>query len=210
MAVAALALFVVFLTLVAGVRAWLQLRRTGDLGVRRTSARRDPVQRRIDALAGVGALAVGVASPVAALLGLAPVVDSGPVEVGGLVLAVSGIAATFAAQLAMGDSWRVGIDPDERTELVTAGPFRLVRNPILTGVLLTCAGLTLMVPTVVGLVGLVAVTVANELLVRLIEEPHLRHVHGRNYLRYAATVGRFVPGIGRLTEPGPSPNGPVG
>jgi protein-S-isoprenylcysteine O-methyltransferase Ste14 len=198
MAVAAMALFVVFLAVVAGARTWIQLRRTGDLGVRRASARRNPVQRRIDALASVGALAVGVLSPVAALIGLDPLVRGGFVEVGALVLAVAGIVATFAAQLAMGESWRVGVDPDERTELVTSGPFRLVRNPILTAVLITCAGLVLMVPTVVGLAGLVAVVAANQLLVRLIEEPHLRRVHGKDYLRYAATVGRFVPAVGRL------------
>lgn len=198
MAVAAMALFVVFLAMVAGARTWIQLRRTGDLGIRRTAARRNPVQRRIDGLAAVGALAVGVLSPVAALVGLDPLGRNGVVEVGGLVLAVSGIVATFAAQLAMGESWRVGVDPDERTELVTSGPFRLVRNPILTAVLITCAGLVLMVPTVVGLAGLAVVAVANELLVRLIEEPHLRRVHGEGYLRYAAAVGRFVPGVGRL------------
>jgi hypothetical protein len=42
------------------------------------------------------------------------------------------------------------------------------------------------------------VVVANELLVRLVEEPHLRRVHGEVYARYTAAVGRFVPGVGRL------------
>jgi transposase len=68
--------------------------------------------------------------------------------------------------------------------------------------LVTCLGLTLMVPTVVGLVGLALVVAANDLLVRLVEEPHLRRVHGEVYARYAAAVGRFVPGVGRLGEPG--------
>jgi protein-S-isoprenylcysteine O-methyltransferase Ste14 len=114
------------------------------------------------------------------------------------VLTIAGTAATFAAQVAMGDSWRAGVDPGERTELVTSGPFRVVRNPVLSAVLVTCAGLVLMVPTVIGLAGLAAAVVANELLVRVIEEPYLRRVHGQDYLRYAATVGRFVPGIGRI------------
>jgi protein-S-isoprenylcysteine O-methyltransferase Ste14 len=98
----------------------------------------------------------------------------------------------------MGDSWRAGVDPRERTALVTTGPFALVRNPILSAVLVTCLGLTLMVPTVVGLVGLALVVVANHLLVRRVEEPHLRRIHGEEYVRYAAAVGRFVPGVGRL------------
>lgn len=198
MAVAAVVLFIAFLVLVSGARVWIQVRRTGDTGDRRKAGRSDPVQQRIAWLAAVGSLALGVLSPAAALVGLDPVVDSSPLEVSGLVLTVSGTIATFAAQLAMGDSWRAGVDPEERTTLVTSGPFRLVRNPILTAVLITCVGLTLMVPTVIGLAGLVAVVVANQLLVRLREEPHLRRVHGQEYLRYAAAVGRFVPGIGRL------------
>ncbi|MGW0590117.1 methyltransferase family protein [Streptosporangium sp. NPDC002607] len=198
MAITALILFITFLVLVGGVRTWVQVRRTGDTGDRRAAARRDPVQRRIDGLAAMGALALGVVSPVAALVGLGPVVESSLVEVGGLVLAVLGMVATFAAQLVMGDSWRAGVDPDEQTTLVTSGPFRLVRNPILTAVLVTCTGLALMAPTAVGLAGLVAVVIANQLLVRRVEEPYLRRVHGEDYLLYAAAVGRFVPGIGRL------------
>jgi protein-S-isoprenylcysteine O-methyltransferase Ste14 len=198
MAITALLLFFAFLFLVAGVRGWIQVRRIGDTGDRRAAARRNPVQRRIDAMAAAGALALGVVSPVAALLGLDPVVRSRWLALGGLALVVAGTVATFAAQLAMGGSWRAGVDPEERTALVTTGPFALVRNPILSAALATCIGLTLMVPTVVGLAGLALAVVANELLVRLVEEPHLRRVHGEEYARYAAAAGRFVPGVGRL------------
>ncbi|MDQ3757610.1 MAG: isoprenylcysteine carboxylmethyltransferase family protein, partial [Actinomycetota bacterium] len=65
----------------------------------------------------------------------------------GLVLAVGGIAATLYAQIAMGSSWRIGVDPRERTELVTSGPFGLVRNPIFAAMLPTGLGLTLLVPS---------------------------------------------------------------
>jgi protein-S-isoprenylcysteine O-methyltransferase Ste14 len=41
-----------------------------------------------------------------------------------------GLAGSLLAQLAMGDSWRIGVDESEKTELVTAGPFAVVRNPI--------------------------------------------------------------------------------
>jgi protein-S-isoprenylcysteine O-methyltransferase Ste14 len=197
-AVAALALFLAFLVLVAGVRTWIQLRRLGDTGVRREAARRSPTQRRIDALATIGALALGVASPVAALLGLDPVLRTPTIAVVGLVLTIVGTMATFSAQLAMGQSWRTGVDPDERTPLVTSGPFAWVRNPIMSSVLMTCVGLVLMVPTVIGLLGLTAVVIAAQLLVRLVEEPYLRRVHGEEYQRYAARTGRFVPGMGQL------------
>ena len=45
MAITALAMFFTFLVLVAGVRTWIQLRRSGDTGDRREAARRSPTQR---------------------------------------------------------------------------------------------------------------------------------------------------------------------
>jgi protein-S-isoprenylcysteine O-methyltransferase Ste14 len=46
--------------------------------------------------------------------------------------------------------------------------------------------------------GLIA---AFELHVRRVEEPYLRRTHGDEYAAYAAQVGRFVPGIGRMGVP---------
>jgi protein-S-isoprenylcysteine O-methyltransferase Ste14 len=49
------------------------------------------------------------------------VLDRTPVHATGAALAVLGIAATLAAQLALGASWRIDVDPDKRTALVTTG-----------------------------------------------------------------------------------------
>jgi protein-S-isoprenylcysteine O-methyltransferase Ste14 len=115
-----------------------------------------------------------------------------------LVIALVGIGATLAAQLSMGDSWRIGIDDHERTELVTGGAFTLARNPIFAAMTITAVGLAAMVTNVIGVGGVVALIVALELHVRGVEEPYLRRVHGTAYDRYAAQVGRFLPGVGRL------------
>jgi len=47
----------------------------------------------------------------------------------------------------------------------------------------------------------VALVVAVEVQVRLVEEPYLTKTHGERYLRYASRVGRFVPGAGLLQRP---------
>jgi protein-S-isoprenylcysteine O-methyltransferase Ste14 len=98
----------------------------------------------------------------------------------------------------MGASWRIGVDPAERTELVTTGVFAYVRNPIFTAMVAAQLGVALMVPTWLSVAALGALVVAVQLQVRAVEEPHLRRVHGAAYIEYASRTGRFLPGIGRL------------
>ena len=116
----------------------------------------------------------------------------------GVLAALGGITGTLAAQMAMGASWRVGVDPNERTDLVVSGLFRLVRNPIFTAMILASGGVTLMIPNLVVLTAFIALVAAIELQVRLVEEPYLLRVHPASYLAYGRLVGRFVPGLGRL------------
>lgn len=105
---------------------------------------------------------------------------------------------TFAAQLAMGTAWRIGVDPTERTDLVTSGPFAFVRNRISTAALITFTGLAFTTPNLVALAGLAVVYTGTQMQVRVVEEPHPLATHGRAYTNYAARVGRFLPTIGRL------------
>ena len=98
----------------------------------------------------------------------------------------------------MGDSWRIGVDPIERTALVTNGAFAVVRNPIFTAMLVTATGLTMTIPNVISIVGLAALIAALEVQVRLVEEPYLLTAQGDDYRTYAQRVGRFAPRIGRL------------
>ena len=200
MATLALVLYAVYLVLAFGLRTLIQLRRTGSSGFHGLGGRPGSAEW----IAGVGftvALLVGAAAPVLALLDVVEPIaalDITVVHAAGAVLAVTGIGATFYAQVAMGASWRIGVDPAERTQLVTTGPFALVRNPIFAAMLPTAVGLTLLVPSWVALVGFAGLVVALELQVRVVEEPYLRRIHGSAYATYAARVGRFVPGAGRL------------
>jgi protein-S-isoprenylcysteine O-methyltransferase Ste14 len=200
LAVLALGLYALYLGVGFGLRTWVQWRRTGDTGWRGISGRFGSPEWWAGVLFTV-ALVAGVLGPVTALLGLNPVaaLDSAPVQLVGVAAGLAGIGATFATQLAMGTSWRIGVDETETTDLVTAGPFALVRNPIFTAMATTGLGLALMVPNLVALLGFVLLLVALQLQVRVVEEPYLVRTHGRSYATYAATVGRFVPGLGRLT-----------
>jgi protein-S-isoprenylcysteine O-methyltransferase Ste14 len=198
MAVLALALLAAWLLVVAGLRTGIQLRRTGEVSAPHLRDRPGSAQWWARLLSAVG-FACAVAAPLAELAGLEPiaVLDRSPVRAAGVVLAVLGIAATLAAQLAMGASWRPDVDPDARTALVTGGPFRLVRNPIFTATAATATGLALIVPNGLAAAMLVCFVAALQLQVRLVEEPYLHRVHGTAYDRYAARTGRFLPWIGR-------------
>jgi protein-S-isoprenylcysteine O-methyltransferase Ste14 len=117
-------------------------------------------------------------------------------------LAVMGVAllATSKAQLDLRDSWRIGVDQSERTDLVTDGAFRLVRNPIFTGMLTFGLGMVLVAPSWVAIVGGALLVAGLELQVRGVEEPYLLNTHGSAYTSYAASVGRFVPHLGRIAS----------
>jgi protein-S-isoprenylcysteine O-methyltransferase Ste14 len=197
MATLALALTLVYLALAFGLRAWLQWRSTGDHGFRFGGFAASAAERA-GGLLFVAALALGLAAPVLELLGRLAAVEALRAPALGAALAALGIAGTLHAQLAMGSSWRVGVDPGERTALRTDGPFRWVRNPIFTWMITTAAGLALLVPNAASLAGFVALVVGLQVQVRLVEEPYLRRTHGEAYVRWAARTGRFVPGVGRL------------
>jgi protein-S-isoprenylcysteine O-methyltransferase Ste14 len=114
------------------------------------------------------------------------------------VLFFAGLAGTLLAQLSMGASWRIGVDEAESTELVTGGPFALMRNSIFSAMVLAFLGLALLVPNAAALAAFLVLVTALELQVRLVEELYLMRTHGERYLLYASRVGRFVPGVGKL------------
>jgi protein-S-isoprenylcysteine O-methyltransferase Ste14 len=132
---------------------------------------------------------IGVVSPVGLL-------HSPWLQTAGIVFAAIGIAATVYAQLDMGDSWRIGVDPGETTTLVRSGVFGWVRNPIFTAMITFGFGIALVTPNLVAIAGFVLLVATIELQVRIVEEPYLLTVHGDAYRDYLANVGRFVPGVG--------------
>ena len=97
----------------------------------------------------------------------------------------------------MGRSWRIGIDRDTPTDLVTHGPFRYVRNPIYSAMLLFVVAMLCLLPSPVMFALGIAALACAELQVRVIEEPFLLGQQGARYEAWVANTGRFVPGIGR-------------
>ncbi|MPV37896.1 methyltransferase family protein [Georgenia subflava] len=199
----ALGLYGAGLIVTFGVRSWAHRRRTGSSGFRGLSGAFGSVEWWGGALFAA-ALVLSALGPALALAGLVEAFASPEwVRWVGLLTVVAALVGVLVAQAGMGASWRVGVDAEERTGLVTTGPFAKVRNPVFTAMIAALLGLTLMVPGLATLAGLLALVVAVELQVRFVEEPYLVRVHGPAYLSYARTAGRFVPGLGRLLSVAP-------
>jgi protein-S-isoprenylcysteine O-methyltransferase Ste14 len=121
-----------------------------------------------------------------------------PVHLLGAGLAAAGIVGALAAQVTMGDSWRIGVDESETTEFITHGIFGWVRNPIFSFILISGAGLMALVPNAFSALAFALTLAGIEIQVRAVEEPYLAKTHGPAYRDYSSRVGRFAPGVGRL------------
>ncbi len=193
---------IIFFLLAFGLRSWIHYRRTGSSGFVGLSGRPGSVEWFGGVLFAV-AMVAGFAAPIGQLTGsVEPLAafDAAWVRAAGACFYVVGVLGTLWAQFSMGNSWRIGVDVNQQTALVAVGPFRWIRNPIFTAMSVAMVGLSLLVPNVISAIAIIALAAALEIHVRLVEEPFLTRAHGERYRRYAASVGRFLPGIGRLEE----------
>jgi protein-S-isoprenylcysteine O-methyltransferase Ste14 len=113
----------------------------------------------------------------------------------GMALCIIGIAFSSYAQYAMGKEWRIGVDPDEKTELVTTGIYINIRNPIYTGCIVHGTGLIVLAPHILFLVTGIVGYFAVRAYVKDIEEPYLVELHGDDYRHYMSQTGSFFPRI---------------
>ncbi|MET0391491.1 MAG: isoprenylcysteine carboxylmethyltransferase family protein [Chitinophagaceae bacterium] len=112
-------------------------------------------------------------------------------QVAGLVLAHLSLAGIVLAQRQMKQSWRIGIDYENETQLVTTGLFSLSRNPIFLFLLTGLAGLFLIIPNAASLALLCTVYIVLQVSMRL-EEDFLLGRHGQAYARYKQKVKRLI------------------
>jgi len=199
--VLALVLQLGFLTVAFAGRTLVHRRRTGDSGFR---WQRHDRTARVSGALFAAAVVVGTAGVTLAALsvtGLWDALEGTVMLVVGVAVFAAGCVLTLASQSAMGTSWRIGVDPNERTELVTDGPFGWARNPIFTGMVIAAVGLSLMAPTMLTLVALLLLVVAVEVQVRSVEETYLRTAMP-DWGAYARRVGRIVPRLGRIGADG--------
>lgn len=198
------ALPLLLVAFVATLLVWPVRRLRRETGAQAITLHRDDTPgQRVGAVAFL-AVQVGVALlAVAYVLGGRGAVGAWAVPAivvwSGIGLGVAGLVLVAVAQRQMGASFRIGIDA-QATPLVERGLFRLVRNPIFSGILVMLAGVVLILPSPWSVALWLAAAFAIAWQTRL-EERHLVAMHGEAYRRYAERTGRFLPGIGLLRRP---------
>jgi len=101
------------------------------------------------------------------------------------------LVLVWLAQSQMANSWRIGIDEKNKTELVTNGLFSISRNPIFLGVMIANVGLLLIIPNAFTLLIVSLSMVSINTQIRL-EEAFLRTTHGKAYEQYLNEVRRWI------------------
>ena len=97
----------------------------------------------------------------------------------------------FIAQRNMANEWRIGIDNENKVNLITKGLFGISRNPIFLGVLIVFAGMFLIIPNAVTLVILISGFIVIQVQVRLEEEFLIKQL-GDEYIVYMVNVKRWL------------------
>ena len=109
----------------------------------------------------------------------------------GAALLIVSFVWTVFAQVQMGNSWRIGIDEENRPALVSTGVFSLSRNPIFLGMLGTLLGIFLIAPNAFTLLICSLGFVLIQIQVRL-EEEFLEKTHDADYDKFRRVVRRWL------------------
>ena len=111
-------------------------------------------------------------------------------KIGWIFLFVS-LILVWISQSQMSTSWRIGIDEENKTKLVTNGMFSISRNPIFLGIMIANIGLFLVIPNAFTLLIISLSTLSVNTQIRL-EEEFLKPEFGNEYIQYAEKVRRWI------------------
>jgi len=109
----------------------------------------------------------------------------------GAALFACGIALAVWARLNLGRNWGMPMTQRAEPELVTSGPYRFVRHPIYSGLLLAMLG-TALVNSLIGLI-VVAVLIAYFYYSGTVEERNLATTFPTTYPQYRSKTKMLIP-----------------
>jgi protein-S-isoprenylcysteine O-methyltransferase Ste14 len=114
------------------------------------------------------------------------------IEIAGVALTVAGLAFAMWARTYLAGNWSGTVTVKVGHELVRTGPYRWVRHPIYSGLILALLGTALDVGEARGLVAVVLLYIGFKLKSQL-EERLMRGVFGVAYDDYSRSTGAIIP-----------------
>jgi len=110
----------------------------------------------------------------------------------GLALTAAGIGFAVWARLWIGKNWSSRVTIKDQHELIQSGPYRIVRHPIYSGLLLAFLGTAIVHGEVRGLIGFPLAVLGWGFKLRM-EESFMLQQFGNAYLDYKQRVKALVP-----------------
>jgi protein-S-isoprenylcysteine O-methyltransferase Ste14 len=107
-------------------------------------------------------------------------------------MVAAGLAFSVWARVYLGRNWSASVTVKQDHELVQSGPYRLVRHPIYTGLLLALLGTAVARGDAQGFVA-VAIAVAAIWRKLRLEERWMQETFGETYAHYRAHVPALIP-----------------
>jgi protein-S-isoprenylcysteine O-methyltransferase Ste14 len=110
----------------------------------------------------------------------------------GFFVAAAGVAVAFWARWHLGSNWSGVVTLKEGHELIRTGPYRAIRHPIYTGILLAMLGTAVAIGEVRALIA-VAVTWLSFYQKARREESFLSEEFGTSFVEHCKHTGMFLP-----------------
>lgn len=127
-------------------------------------------------------------------LGMRFAPDTTALAVSGVVLTGAGVAFAMWSRFVLGENWSSAVSIRKNHELIRLGPYRTMRHPIYTGMLMGLLGTALVVGEVRGLLALVILWLGFYLKARK-EEAFLTREFGAGFEAHAQHTGMFLPRV---------------
>jgi protein-S-isoprenylcysteine O-methyltransferase Ste14 len=110
----------------------------------------------------------------------------------GVAVTIPGLLFAVWAREHLGRNWSSSVTIKQDHELITSGPYGVVRHPIYTGILTGFLGMAIAISQVRGFIVFVLIFLAFWMKLRM-EEQWMRSQFGETYASYARQTAALVP-----------------
>jgi protein-S-isoprenylcysteine O-methyltransferase Ste14 len=118
--------------------------------------------------------------------------QSDAAEIAGIAIIIAGLAFAVWARLHLKSNWSGVVTVKQDHQLIRSGPYRWVRHPIYSGMILAMAGTAVENGRLRGILGVLLVFIGFWIKSRK-EEQFMRQTFGEQYEVYCQSTGTLIP-----------------